>query len=345
MKILLADDDHVSRRLLERMLQSNGYDVVTAENGRQAMDELSREDSPRLALLDWMMPELDGLNVCREIRGRADKSYVYILLLTARESADDIVAGLKAGADDYLTKPCNLAELKARLHAGQRILMLEDKLVAAREAMRFEATHDALTSVLSRRAILTQVQNELNLCQQSARPMSLLMCDIDHFKQVNDNHGHLVGDAILSQISRRLVACIRAGDLVGRYGGEEFLILLKDSKHDGPRSLDGMNLDGDAFIRRTEQIGETIRSLSFPTPAGPLSISVSIGAIVIDPLTASVPMELLLARADEALYRAKATGRDRAIFADPLFISPLGDKHCSVPLFPAAQILPIRSLR
>jgi diguanylate cyclase (GGDEF)-like protein len=335
MKILLADDDHVSRRLLERMLQSNGYDVVTAENGRQAMDELSREDSPRLAILDWMMPELDGLNVCYEIRSRTDKSYVYILLLTARESSDDIVAGLQAGADDYLTKRCHLAELKARLHAGQRILMLEDKLVESRETLRFEATHDALTAVLNRGAIFTQVQNELSLCQQSTRPMSLLMCDIDHFKQINDTHGHLVGDEILRQISRRLVACLRSGDLVGRYGGEEFLILLKDSKNDVLRSLDGVDLDGDAFIQRTEQIGETVRSCSFSTQAGPLSISVSIGAIVIDPLTASAPMEVILARADEALYRAKAAGRDRAIFAEPLVISPFGEKHCSVPLFPA----------
>jgi two-component system, cell cycle response regulator len=134
MKILLADDDHVSRLLMERMLRSNGYEVVTAENGRQAMQELSRKDGPRLALLDWMMPELDGLGVCREIRASRNKSYIYILLLTARESPDDIVAGLKAGADDYLTKPCHLAELNARLHAGRRILTLEDKLVESREA-------------------------------------------------------------------------------------------------------------------------------------------------------------------------------------------------------------------
>lgn len=334
MKILLADDDHVSRRLMERMLQSNGYDVVTAEDGRQAMDELSHEDSPRLALLDWMMPELDGLSVCREIRARSDKSYVYILLLTARESADDIVAGLKAGADDYLTKPCHLAELKARLHAGRRILTLEDKLVESREALRFEATHDALTSVLNRGAVLAQIQNELNLSQYSTRSLSLLLCDIDHFKQINDTHGHLVGDEVLRQISRRLVACIRSGDLVGRYGGEEFLILLKDGKNDVLRLLGGKPLDGDAFIRRTEQIGEAVRSRAFSTQAGQLSISVSVGAITIDPLTASAPMELLLARADEALYRAKATGRDRAIFAEPLVISTLGEKPRSVPLFP-----------
>lgn len=335
MKILLADDDQLSRRIMERMLRSNGYDVVTAENGRQAMDELSREDSPRLALLDWMMPELDGLGVCREIRARSDKSYVYILLLTAREAADDIVAGLKAGADDYLTKPCHPAELQARLHAGRRILLLEDKLVESREAMRFEATHDALTSVLNRGAVLAQIQNELNLSQHSTRSIALLLCDIDHFKQVNDNHGHLVGDEVLRQVSRRLSSRTRSGDLVGRYGGEEFLILLKDREENRSPHLGQQPFDGDTFLHRAEQIRQAVRCRPFSTHAGPLAVSVSIGAVTLAPSIAEVSMELLLSLTDQALYRAKAAGRDRAVFAEPLVISTFGGKPCSVPLFPA----------
>jgi two-component system cell cycle response regulator len=327
MKILLADDDRVSRFLMERMLRSNGYDVVTAENGRQALHELSREDRPRLALLDWMMPELDGLDVCREIRARHNKSYIYILLLTARESPDDIVAGLKAGADDYLTKPCHLAELKARLHAGRRILMLEDQLVESREAMRHDATHDALTSIWNRVAVLAQIQSELNLSQQSKCSTSLLLCDVDHFKQVNDTYGHLVGDEVLRQISSRLSSCARSGDLVGRYGGEEFLILLKDA---GQTPFDRYT-----FLHRAEQIREAVRSRPVSTQAGPLSISVSIGAITIDPLTAAIPVETLLARADEALYRAKAAGRDCAIFSDSPGILPFGEKLSNAPLSPS----------
>src|SRR5580698_3767520 len=139
---------------MERTLQHSGYEVVTAEDGRQAACELSKAGGPRLALIDWMMPELDGPGVCREVRSRHDDSYIYILLLTSKESSEDVVKGLEAGADDYLTKPCHPAELKARLHTGRRILQLEDKLVEAREEMRFKATHDALTSLWDRGAIL-----------------------------------------------------------------------------------------------------------------------------------------------------------------------------------------------
>ena len=335
MKILLADDDHVSRLLMERMLRSNGYEVVTAENGRQALQELFRKDSPRLALLDWMMPELDGLGVCREIRACRDKSYVYILLLTARESADDIVAGLKAGADDYLTKPCHLAELKARLHAGRRILMLEDKLVESREAMRYDATHDSLTSIWNRGAVLAQIQSELNLSRESKCSTSLLLCDVDHFKQVNDTYGHLVGDEVLRQVSSRLSSCARSGDLVGRYGGEEFLVLLKDSRQARLPRPGQKPFGRDAFLHRAEQIREAVRSHPFSTQAGSLSISVSIGAITIDPVATAMPVETLLARADEALYRAKAAGRDCAIFSDPSGILSFGKKLRNAPLSPS----------
>ena len=154
MRILVADDDRVSQRIMERMLQGNGYEVVCAANGREAADILARPGSPRLALINWMMPELDGPGVCRETRARRDEAYVYMILLTSKQLSEDIVKGLEAGADDYLTKPCHPAELKARLHTGRRILQLEDKLVEAREEMRFKATHDSLTSLWDRGALL-----------------------------------------------------------------------------------------------------------------------------------------------------------------------------------------------
>jgi two-component system cell cycle response regulator len=332
MKILLADDDHVSRLLMKRMLETSGYEVVTAENGREALQELSRKDSPRLALLDWMMPEMDGLGVCREIRASGNESYIYIVLLTARESPDDIVAGLKAGADDYLTKPCRHSELQARLHAGHRILMLEDKLVESREAMRYGATHDALTAVWNRDAMLVQIRSELKLSQESRCSTALLLCDVDHFKRVNDTYGHLVGDEVLRQVSGRLTSCARADDLVGRYGGEEFLMFLKDRGEDRVPRPGQKPFDRDAFLHRAEQIREAVRSRPFSTEAGPLSISVSIGAIRIDPVTAAMPVETLLGRADEALYRAKAAGRDRAVFLEWAVGSALESNLRGMPL-------------
>jgi two-component system, cell cycle response regulator len=308
LKILLADDDLISRRLMERMLQSSGYEVVTAKNGREAAAELSRSDGARLALLDWMMPELDGLGVCHEIRDRHDESYVYILLLTSRESHEDIVAGLKAGADDYLTKPCHPAELKARLQAGRRILMLEDKLVEAREAMRFKATHDALTTLLDRGAILAQLQNELKHYEARQDSTSILLCDIDHFKQINDVYGHLVGDEVIRQVSKRLVNAVRPDDAVGRYGGEEFLIILQGCGRDG-------------LAGRAEQVREAVGAAPFTTQAGPLRISISVGAMTVDGWNGAVPVESLLKHADEALYRAKAAGRNCVVYAEA--VTPL----------------------
>ena len=212
---------------MQRILQKSGYDVVTADNGARALEELSREDGPRLALLDWMMPELDGPEVCRRVRSRHGQPYVYITLLTSKLSNDDVVAGLEAGSDDYLTKPCSFEELKARLRTGQRVLDLEDTLVEAREEMRFKATHDVLTGLWNRGAILALLETELNRNVRERTPLSIVLCDVDHFKQVNDVHGHLAGDDILRQVAIRLQSSVRSFDAVGRYGGEEFLLLLK----------------------------------------------------------------------------------------------------------------------
>ena len=226
MKILVADDDPVSLRIMERTLEKGGYEVVTVGNGRDAVLRLSESDGPRLALIDWMMPELDGPGVCREVRGRTRDAYVYIMLLTSKQLTEDVVTGLEAGADDYLTKPCHPSELKARLRTGMRILELEDKLVVAREEMRFKATHDSLTSLWDRGSIFALLKSELSRASRVKGPVSVMICDIDHFKQVNDVHGHLVGDEVLQQVSVRLQELVRPYDGVGRYGGEEFMVVL-----------------------------------------------------------------------------------------------------------------------
>jgi two-component system cell cycle response regulator len=305
MKILVADDDPVSLRIMERTLEKGGYEVVTVDNGRQAAAELSKEDGPRLALIDWMMPELDGPGVCRVVRARTHDAYVYIMLLTSKQLTEDVVKGLEAGADDYLTKPCHPSELKARLRTGLRILELEDKLVVAREDMRFKATHDSLTSLWDRGSIFALLRSELSRSARDRGPVSVMICDIDHFKQVNDIHGHLIGDEVLQQVSVRLQELVRPYDGVGRYGGEEFLVVLG-----GCNAVD--------LKQRAEEVREGISSRPFLTKSGSISISVSIGAVTIEDWNRSTPVEPFLKDADAALYRAKEAGRNRVVLVEAM---------------------------
>ena len=303
MKILVADDDAVSRRMMQRMLLGSGYEVTTAQDGAEAVSQLLDESGPRLVLLDWMMPRLDGPEVCRQIRSSAGRPYVYITLLTSKESKEDLVAGLEAGADDYLTKPCNSGELRARLRTGERILSLEDSLVTAREAMRFDATHDALTSLLNRGAILSSLNLELQRAQTTEVGLSILLSDVDHFKHINDTYGHPVGDEVLREIAARLKRCVRRGDRVGRYGGEEFFLILADCECKDLRL-------------RAEQIRAVVGSTPVLTTAGPLEISISVGALEVSAANRFQAAERLLKDVDEALYRAKKEGRNRISVAE-----------------------------
>ena len=306
MKILVADDDSISRHLMQRTLQKFGYEVVLAENGRVAAEILSRSDGPRLALIDWMMPELDGPELCREVRRFGQEGeYIYIVLLTSKQSSEDIVAGLEAGADDYITKPCQPAELRARLHTGCRILSLEEKLVQAREEMRYKATHDALTAIWNRASILALMQSELERSVRENKSTSVILCDIDHFKQVNDNHGHLVGDIVLQEVAKRLKSLVRSYDAVGRYGGVEFLILLS-------------HCDDSTLEARAENVRAAIATTPIVAGLEVLSISVSVGGVSCPKWGPGLPMERILAQVDVALYRAKSEGRNRIAVLDML---------------------------
>ena len=298
MKILIADDDAMSLKIMQNMLMRIGYDVVSAVNGREAVDKLRERDGPRLALLDWMMPEMDGPAVCQSVRALTQRPYVYVTLLTSKDSTADLVEGLDAGADDYLTKPCNPEELRARLRAGQRILQLEDNLVAARDEMRFKATHDPLTTLWNRGTILEALDRTL----QIQVPSAVLLCDVDHFKAINDTHGHHAGDAVLREIARRLRSAVRSGDAIGRYGGEEFLVLLAGCDE---RSLQD----------RAERLCGKVSDAAFDIEGVPLSVTVSIGAVAVKTDGPRVP-EMILRRADEALYLAKKKGRNRVVAAE-----------------------------
>lgn len=303
MKILIADDDSVSRRLLEKTLQRAAYEVTSVANGQEAVDTLNRPDAPRLALLDWMMPGLDGPAVCREIRKHREQSYVYMILLTSRESKEDIVTGLQSGADDYLIKPFDAEELKARLRTGERILHLEDRLVEAREQMRFRATHDPLTSLWNRGVIMDLLERELVRSQREHLCTAVLLGDLDHFKSINDTHGHLVGDQVLREVARRLLASVRSYDFVGRYGGEEFLVVLN-------------NCRPDSAVARADQIRKSIGTRPVQTDAGPLPITMSLG-VLLSSDWGHRPAHELLREVDAALYAAKSAGRNCVTQAKP----------------------------
>ena len=306
MRILVADDEPLSRRLLERTLERAGYEVMAVENGRLAVEQLTQPDGPRLALLDWVMPELDGPGVCRAVRRQQEQreqSYVYIVLLTSKESKEDIVTGLESGADDYLTKPFDVDELKARLRTGERILHLEGRLVEAREMMRFKATHDALTSIWNRGVIVDLLGRELARSQRESGCTIVLLGDVDHFKSVNDTHGHLVGDEVLKEIARRLLLSIRSYDFVGRYGGEEFLLVLNNCN---PQSAEA----------RAEELRKVVSSRPIQTAIGAVQISMSLGVLLSSDWGVR-PVEELLYEVDAALYAAKAAGRDCVRVAKP----------------------------
>jgi len=296
MKILIADDDAVSLRLLEKTLERAGYEVTAVSHGRKAAEELCRPDGPRLALLDWMMPQLDGPGVCRTVRRKRSQSHVYLVLLTSKSSKEDIVEGLESGADDYLTKPFDLGELKARLRTGMRILELEDNLLEAREDMRYKATHDSLTSLLNRGTILELLAGELNRKRRDKSSVSIALGDLDHFKLVNDTYGHIMGDEVLREVGRRLLGSVRSYDFVGRYGGEEFLVVLN-------------NCVAEKSVDRVEEIRKAIGSSPVRTTHGRIPITMSLGVAVSSP-SDTRPLEEILYEVDGALYGAKSAGRN-----------------------------------
>jgi diguanylate cyclase (GGDEF)-like protein len=300
-RILIAEDDPVSRRLLEVFLLKWGFEVVVATNGTDALQLLERMDAPRLAVLDWMMPGLEGVQVCQKLRAATDRPYVYVLLLTARAQKEDLLHGLECGADDYLTKPFDAQELRARLHVGQRVLDLQDRLISISEELLFRATHDTLTGVANRGVILDMVSRERMRQSRDGKSFGIVMADIDHFKYVNDTYGHPIGDVVLQETSKRMAASVRPYDFVGRYGGEEFLIVVPTSDVAGLMGL-------------AERIRKAVESKPVHTEAGEIAITASFGVAA---STESDPHDAqdLLRLADDALYRAKQHGRNRCELA------------------------------
>jgi two-component system cell cycle response regulator len=293
-KILLADDDPVCRALLETTLVSWGYDVNSVSDGVAAWRILEQKDAPLLAIVDWMMPKLDGLELCRRVRERP-APYVYLVLVTARDCKEDIIQGIAAGADDYLTKPVDLHELEVRLRAGRRVLDLQQALLEAHDRLRVQATHDPLTGLWNRAWILEKLHRELARSDRHKSVVSVVLTDIDNFKHVNDEHGHLAGDAVLREIAQRIQGSVREYDRIGRYGGDEILVVLPEC-------------DAADALRMAQRIRERIVTAPMETSEGTFNPTISMG-VATSPAHRVDPMCMIRA-ADLALYRAKSLGRN-----------------------------------
>jgi diguanylate cyclase (GGDEF)-like protein len=289
-RVLIADDEGTTRLKLEGLLRKLGHEVLSAADGAEALEILQREDAPTLAILDWIMPGLDGVEVCRKLREAGRRPYIYLIRLTIKDQAQDVVVGMEAGADDYLSKPFDIDELRVRVLAGERILALQDEL-------REQATHDDLTKVLNRRAILQTAERELAHATRADEGAAVVLIDLDEFKSVNDLYGHPVGDAVLREAASRLGARMRSYDEIGRYGGEEFLVVLPGCG--AARALDV-----------AERMRQLVGDQPIQTDRGPVSITASFGVAVTRAGQAH-NVEQLIVSADEALYRAKRGGRNR----------------------------------
>jgi two-component system cell cycle response regulator len=299
--ILLAEDDPVTRMLMTRFLKKAGYEVDAVADGTDALEHMTQRYYPFL-VTDWEMPEMDGIELCKAVRNLQLDGYVYALLLTARNAKEHIIAGLEAGADDYLVKPVHEPELIARLNTGRRILALEHSLRAANERNRILSVTDPLTGAFNRRYMMEQLPRELERCRRYGNPLSVIMCDVDHFKQVNDVKGHSAGDDVLQQFVARMQRSIRAtSDWVARLGGEEFLIVLPETGFQGAMIV-------------AEKIRAIMTSVPFVTREGDVVATSSFGVASTELHGPDLAMksETLIRAADQCLYTSKQSGRNRA---------------------------------
>ena len=303
MKILIADDDLVSLRLLHTRLVEWGYKVTGVADGQKALQVLQGPDAPRPAVLDWVMPGMDGIEVCREVRRRPRKPYIYILMLTARGKKQDIVEGLEAGADDYLIKPYDPLELRARLRAARRILDLQEQLVSAHRLIESQMTLDPLTGVWTHNVILDLLKLQLALSSQSESPMALVVADIDHFQGINATFGPLAGDAVLREVARRIRGALRPPDSIGRSAGDEFIMVLP-------------GCDTPTAANLAEKFRARVDRRDVDTSEAMILVSVSLGVVVTSPPQV-LDLDTAVRLATEAVASAKANGRNRVEFAPP----------------------------
>ena len=297
MKILVIEDSALDRRIVTKNLKQWGYEFDVVTTGAAGWKALQAADAPKLVITDWMLPDMEGVELCRKVRNAGDgKPYTYIVLVTARNKKRDLLKAMEAGADDYLAKPFSTLELKARLIAAKRILDLQDQLIQLGDSLRFAATHDPLTGLWNRAQILDFLQRELVRADRDEKPLGVVLADLDHFKKVNDTLGHLAGDAVLKDISKKMHGNIRVYDGIGRYGGEEFLIVFPGCEYK-------------IAMRRAEDIRRLVGESPILALGHKVKVTVSLGVAIANPAVDSTP-ESVLNRADQALYEAKRKGRN-----------------------------------
>jgi two-component system cell cycle response regulator len=301
MRVLVVDDDPLTLHMVVYRLRQWGHEVVSANDGTSAWELIESTPAPNVVIMDWMMPGISGPELCRRIRGRAGAPYLYVILLTGRNHYEDLIAGLDAGADDYLTKPFHLGELDARLRAGKRIVDLQNELISTREALRIQAMQDPLTQILNHGAILDALLREVDRAHRQHQPVSIILGDLDSFKAVNDTYGHIVGDQILIEVAERMRACLRSYDSIGRYGGEEFLMVLPNS-------------DADQALSLAERIRMAVSNTPFRYKDLELHVTLSQGVTTwTEPYP--FPLDRLIQTADGALYLVKHAGRNGVEYA------------------------------
>jgi len=289
-RIMVVEDSAIERKQISGYLKEWNLDFVAIENGADAWSCLQSPDAPNLVLLDWVLPGLDGIELCRRIRTLgANGTYIYTVMLTAKDKKQDLLTAMAAGADDYVAKPVEPSELRARIMVGKRILDLH-------QTMRFAATHDFLTKLFNRAEILASLERELSRGKREDKPVAVIMADLDHFKHINDSLGHAAGDGVLKETAERLQSDLRAYDLVGRYGGEEFLIILP-------------NCTLEVATRRADEIRSLVCKDAIVTTFATVPVTISMGVTARD-WKQSLTIEGLLQQADEALYSAKENGRN-----------------------------------
>lgn len=297
MKVLIAEDEPTGNLILKSMVFRWGFDTVTVFDGDEAWKRLQEEDAPQIAILDWVMPGMDGLEVCRRIREMENGKdrYTYVIMLTGRGDTDDIVTGINAGADDYIVKPFNKEELRARLRTGQRNIELQMALRAANKKLQIMSRLDPLTGALSRSAILDDLDLAMYRSRREEKTLTIALIDIDDLKEMNERHGRSAGDKVLQESVRRISACLRRTDNFGRYGGDEFLVILL-----------GANNGADMEICHRIQSVICEKEIVLLDHSIPVTVSQSLAV-----WDGEAGIEKFISSAEQTLLATKANGRNR----------------------------------